>query len=148
MLLSEILNTLNIIISGTFLIYPPLPTGGGYTSASEFISAIIPLFLGFVFLAYPRAEEFPMRSRIGSLVVLILMYVGICTVQFLTWSPGGQIIASGLSARYFLSFFALIPFIFGFNKVIGKNLEFDYYTLTFTISFMAAMVMAFALNYY
>lgn len=144
---SEILNSLKMVLSDVFIIYPP--SGSlGYSSASDFISAVFPLFLGCVFLAYPNENKFEFKNRFFALLILILIYFGICFVQFLTWTPGGKLWASGISPRYFLGLFPLIPFIFNFNIADKKSVEFDGYVLTLTISFMAIMVIAFIFGFY
>lgn len=147
LLTSLILESLNGFIAGNFLIYPP-DFSGGYTTASNFITAILPFFMGCVFLAYPFTEKFRFKSKLVALLVLLIVYFGTVFIQFLTWSPSGQLVISGLSPRYFLPLLAIVPFVFGFNKVKEKDIEFDYYILTLTIAFMAVMPIAFVFGFY
>lgn len=148
LLISSIIERVNIPLLDSFLIYPPEPSGGGYTSASNLVSAILPMFLGGTYLFYPNETKIELRSKIISFFVLILIFGGICIIQFLTWTPHASLMIYGINGRYFLPLFALIPFIFGMNFVNEKNIELDYYILTLTIVFMSAMVMAFALRFY
>lgn len=147
-LISSIIERINIPLLDSFLIYPPGPDGGGYTSASNLVSAILPMFLGGTYLFYPNNTKIEFRSRIIAFFILILIFSGICFIQFLTWTPHASLMIYGINGRYFLPLFSLIPFIFGMNFVKEKNVELDYYILTLTIVFMSAMVMAFALRFY
>lgn len=132
-LFSKILNSIYLTINGNFLMFPPGPEGGGYNTASDFITAILPLFMGFVYLAYPKDNRIELKSKLISLLVLCILYFGICFVQFLTWSPANELVVSGISPRYFLPFFILIPFIFGMNIVKVKEIEFDNYAIILSI---------------
>lgn len=135
------------IMSGTFLMRPPVETGG-YTSASNLITMILLMVMGYVYLAYPIKEKIVLKSKIISLLSVGIYYIGTCFVQFLTWSPQGELVVSGISPRYFMSFLIFIPFIFGINFIKEKNIEFDYYIITLIVSFLALMVMSFIFGYY
>lgn len=134
LLSSNILNSIALLISYTFLIYPPM-NSGSYTSASGFISSVITLLMGLVFLGYPTKENISKKSKAIVLGILLLLYFGICVVQFLTWSPGGQIVVSGVNQRYFIPLLVLIPFTITINKIKTKNREFDNFILISSISF-------------
>ena len=135
------------IMGSPFLMYPPKVTGG-YTSASDFITMVLLMAMGCVYLAYPINEKIVVKSKIISLLSVGIFYIGTCFVQFLTWSPQGELVVSGISPRYFMPLLVLIPFIFGINIIKEKNIEFDYYIITLTVSIMALMVMSFIFGFY
>lgn len=115
---------------------------------SGFISAIIPLFMGVVFLFYPKTENITVRERIGPLAVLIIIYFGTCLSQMISWGSVGHLNDMVVHARYFLPLFALVPFIFGINVVDKKNFEVDAYIVCLTVVFAAAFVIKLAALYY
>ena len=76
----------------------------------------------------------------------VVVYIGTCFIQLLTWSYVGQI-NLGVSIRYFIPLLALIPIIVPHKNYFSQK-EFDNYAMIFIISFMAALILAFATKYY
>ena len=57
----------------------------------------------------------------------------------------------GVSTRYFLPLFALLPIIFSsfkIKKFDGFKQDYDNYAMVFMIAFMASLILAFATKYY
>ena len=120
-----------------------------YSDSYHLIVATLLLFLAVMLLAYPKREKFNKKTRIGTLFIVLIIYVGTCAIQLLTWASVGQL-NLGLSARYFVPLFALFPVI-GTFKI--KRLErfkdsIDKYAMVFIIAFMAVMILSFATKYY
>ena len=97
---------------------------------------------------YPH-EKINLKSRIGALIVLLMIYVGTYIVLLLTWTPVGQLNdIAGVQARYFYTLFPLIPFIFGFNHMSGDKLELDNYIIVITVVFVAFTILNIILGIY
>ena len=95
------------------------------------------LFLSGVALMYPT-EKFKLKTRIGALLVGVLIYYGTYLAFLLSWTPVGMISTiPGVQLRYFIPALPLIPFIFGFNHMDVDKLELDTYIVVLTISFIA-----------
>lgn len=139
--------TLGNILNGLFNFFAA-GSANHYSDHYTLITVFIWIFLSFTLLFYPR-EKFNIKAMIGSLGVLLMVYVGTCVVQLLTWADVGAT-NIGVSTRYFLPLFALLPIIVPFR--IGKLDEykdiFDRYTIVFIIGFMATLILAFATKYY
>ena len=106
------------------------------------------MFLGAVGLLYPH-EKINLKSKVGALIVLLMIYVGTYIVLLLTWTPVGQLDEiAGVQARYFYTLYPLIPFIFGFNHMSGDKLDLDNYIIVIAIAFVAFMVLNLILNIY
>ena len=99
-----------------------------------------------VLFFYPSDCNFNLKTKLGALFVLLVVYIGTCFIQLLTWSYVGQI-NLGVSIRYFIPLLALIPIIVPHKNYFSQK-EFDNYAMIFIISFMAALILAFATKYY
>lgn len=120
--------------------------GAHYQDHYTVITACLWAFLIFVLFLYPNDVKFDLKTRIGSLFVLLVVYIGTCFVQLLTWAYVGQM-SLGISIRYFIPLLALIPIIMPhFNYTDTKR--FDNYSFVLIVSFMAALILAFATKYY
>ena len=136
------------ILYGTFNFF-----GGAqrthYADSYHLIVATLLLFLAVMLLAYPKRVKFNKRTRIGTLFIVLVIYVGTCFIQLLTWASVGNL-NLGLSARYFVALFALFPIIgtfkIGWLERFKDNI--DKYAMIFIISFMAVMILSFATKYY
>jgi len=107
------------------------------------------MFLAVMLLAYPKKIRFNKRTRIGTLFIVLMIYVGTCFIQLLTWASVGKL-NLGLSTRYFVPLFAMFPIIGTFRiGWLEKNKDnLDKYAMVFIIAFMAVMVLSFATKYY
>lgn len=120
-----------------------------YSDSYHLIVAALLLFLGMMLLAYPKRTKFNLKTRIGTLFIVLMIYVGTCFIQLLTWASVGHL-NLGISTRYFVPLFALIPVIgtFRIGRLERFRDNFDKYAMVFIISFMAVMVLSFATKYY
>ena len=120
-----------------------------YSDSYHLIVATLLLFLAVILLAYPKRVKFNTKTRIGTLFVVLIIYVGTCFIQLLTWASVGKL-NLGLSTRYFIPLFALFPVIgtFRIGWLERFKDDFDKYAMVFIIAFMAVMVLSFATKYY
>lgn len=111
-------------------------------------NSIYLLFLGAVGLLYPH-EKINIKTRIGALIILLLIYIGTYITFLLNWTPVGTLNPiGGVQARYFLPLFVLIPFIFGFNYMDSDKKEINNYIILLTIGFLALMIISLVIKYY
>lgn len=111
-----------------------------YPSSMAFNIAYTIFFILIMFL-YPVYEKFSAKSRIITLIVILLLIVGTYFIQFLTWSPVGSssLSTAGVMPRYFIPIMVLLPFIFSFNKNQKiKNL--NLIIVTAVISFLTVAI--------
>lgn len=106
-------------------------------------------FVAVTLFAYPKNVKFELKTKIGVLLILLMIYVGTAFIQLLTWASVGRL-NLGLSARYFIPLYALIPIIVSLKikKLDALKENYDNYALVFVIVFMATLIMSFATKYY
>jgi uncharacterized membrane protein len=118
-----------------------------YSDRYYLLNTAFQVFLAIVLIAYPNNTKFDLKTRIGAGLIIILVYLGTCMVQLLSFAKvGGH--GLGISLRYYIPLLALIPIVFQINSGNFENREFDKYTLVISIAFMAAMVLSFAMKHY
>ena len=118
-----------------------------YANTYYLIFVMLLTFLFAVLLLYPENNKFTKKARLGSLLVLLIVYVGTCFVQLLTWSSVGYI-QLGINTRYFVPLIALIPIILTFKYFDWDKSRFDNYSIVCIIAFMAALILSFTTKYY
>jgi uncharacterized membrane protein len=120
-----------------------------YVDQYHLIVAVLLPFVMLTLFAYPKNPGFNRKTRIGALLIVLMIYLGTSFIQLLTWASVGYL-NLGISTRYFIPLFALIPVIVSLR--IGKldrfRESYDAYAMVFMIAFMATMVVAFATKYY
>ena len=137
--------TLGITVNGVFNFFAA-GSPNHYMDNYIFITVLLWLFLIVVLIFYPRKIEFNPKSRWGVFAVMFIIYVGTCFIQLLTWADVGKF-NLGVSTRYFIPLFALLPIVVPFK--IDKLERFsDKYAMVFIIGFMATLILAFATKYY
>ena len=86
-------------------------------------------------------------AKIISFIVCFGIFVGTYFIQFLTWAPLGttNLGDCGISTRYFVPFFSLIPLMLSINMNIHKkniNIEnLDNSVMTCVIIFLGGLVV-------
>lgn len=144
--------TLGITLNGVFNFFSAA-SAHHYSDPYLFITVLIWIFLLMILIFYPKKVEFNLKSRLGVLAVLLIIYIGTCFIQLLTWADVGQT-NLGISTRYFIPLFALLPIITGFKidrlEKYAHKLDWftDKYAMIFIIGFMATLIVAFATKYY
>ena len=111
---------------------------------------MVPIHIIVIFsLLYPLKEKIRFLNKLKAFIILVIIYVGLFFVQYLTWVPvGSHIIVSGVMGRYFIPLLIFLPFIFNLNlNKINKN-KFQILSITLAIIFIAAvMMLTLSLNY-
>ena len=105
------------------------------------------MFLGAITLLYPT-ERFNLKSRIGTFLVIIGLYIGTYIIFLFTWTPVGILNPLGVQPRYFLPLFPLFTFTFSFNHMKGDKTEIDSMIILLAISFLALMLIALVGTFY
>ena len=118
-----------------------------YADRYHFVTAILLIYLAFVLLAYPRNVKFELKTKLGSIFTIIMIYVGICFIQLLTWASVGYY-NLGISTRYFIPLFCLFPIAIWIKQIQLDKDKFDKYAMVFMIAFMATLIISFASKYY
>lgn len=137
--------TLGIVLSGFFNFFSA-GSPNHYSDPYMFITVLIWIFLLVTLVFNQRKVDFTTKSRIGALTVLLIIYVGTCFIQLLTWADVGSV-NLGISTRYFIPLFALLPIIVPF-KIDKLDRFTDKYMMVIIIGFMATLILAFATKYY
>lgn len=139
---------LNLTLNGLFNFFGA-SSPNHYSDHYTLITVFLWIFLAATLLLYPNNTKFDSKARLGSLIVLLMVYVGTGFVQLLSWSDVGKV-SLGLTTRYFLPLFALLPIIASFriNKLDRFKDSFDNYAMIFIVGFMATLILAFATKYY
>ena len=144
---SQILNEEINKISGHYFNFFNSAVLPHYSDRYYLLNTALQIFLAIVLIAYPNNVKFDLRTRLGAGFIIILVYLGTCFVQLLSFAKvGGS--GLGISLRYFVPLLALVPIVFQINYGDFKNKEFDKYALVFSIVFLAAMILSFALKHY
>lgn len=134
---------IGVVLNGLFNFF-----GGGqanhYTDHYTVITVLIWIYLLVMLIFYPKKENFTLKTRLGSLLVVLMIYVGTCVIQLLTWSNVGEM-SLGISARYFVVLFAFLPVI---SSLRLERENIDSYAIVFMVGFMALMIISFATKYY
>lgn len=120
-----------------------------YSDSYHLVVVALVSFVAVTLFAYPKNVKFELKTKIGVLLILLMIYVGTAFIQLLTWASVGRL-NLGLSARYFIPLYALIPIIVSLKikKLDALKENYDNYALVFVIVFMATLIMSFATKYY
>lgn len=140
--------TVSITLNGLFNFFGA-GSANHYSDHYTVITILLWIFLAATLLFNPNNSKFNYKTNLGSLLIILIIFVGTCFIQLLTWADvGGTNI--GVSARYFLPLFALLPLVVPLRiKKFDKYKErIDKYTMIFIIGFMATLILAFATKYY
>lgn len=137
---------LSFIANGVFNFYNGIP-GSHYKDHYYLITILLQAFLTIILFTYPENIKFNFKTRFGTLGVVLLIYIGTCFIQLLTWSYVGEL-NLGISLRYFIPLVAMLPIIFKINYKFDDIEKFNDYSIIFIIAFLATLILAFATKYY
>ena len=118
-----------------------------YIDKYYLISGALLIYLAFTLLAYPRNVEFELKTKLGAAFTILLVYISTCFIQLLTWASVGYY-NLGISTRYFVPLFALLPVAIWIKRIPFDKEKFDKYAMIFMIAFMATLILSFATKYY
>lgn len=136
---------LSFVLNGVFNFYNG-KLGAHYQDHYVFITSCLQIFLAIMLLAFPEIDKFKLKTKLGALIVLFIVYIGFSFVQLLIWSDVGKL-DLGMSTRYFIPLFALVPVIVPHREYFSKD-RFNNYAIVFIIIFMATLIVVFATKYY
>ena len=141
-------NSLSHVIYGVFNFFGAAQKVH-YSDSYHLIVITLISFVVITLLAYPKNIKFDSKTKIGVLAILLIIYVGTAFIQLLTWASVGYL-NLGLSTRYFIPLFALLPIIVSLKikKFNVSKENYDKYAMVFIIAFMATLIMSFATKYY
>ena len=117
-----------------------------YTDKYYIVIASLASYLALTLLAYPKNIKFDLKTKIGAALIILVVYLGTCFIQLLTFADVGTT-SLGLSTRYFIPLFALLPIAVWIKLPFDKN-KFDKYAFVLMIVFMATLVLSFLTKYY
>lgn len=137
--------TLINVFNGVFNFYNG-KLGAHYQDHYVFITVCLQIFLAFVLLIYPEKSNLKLKTKIGTLLTLLIIYIGTCFIQLLTWAYVGQM-GLGVTIRYFIPLFMLVPIISA-DFIDFKKYQLDKYVMVCIIGFLAALIISFATKYY
>ena len=137
---------LSFLANGLFNFYNGT-LGIHYDDHYYLITMVLQAFLTIILFTYPENVKFNFKTRFGALFVVLLIYIGTCFVQLLTWAYVGEI-NLGISIRYFIPLMAMLPVIFKINYKYDDIQKFNDYSIIFIIGFLATLILAFATKYY
>ena len=120
-----------------------------YCDSYHLVVASILAFGGVTLLAYPKNIRFRRKTKIGALLIVLMIYIGTGFIQLLTWASVG-FLNLGITTRYFIPLFALFPVMISIkSKRLAKIRDsYDGYAMVLTVAFMAVMILSFATKYY
>ena len=118
-----------------------------YVDKYYFVTSLILLYLAVTLFAYPRNVEFELKSKVGAALIILGIYIGTCFIQLLTWASVGYY-NLGISTRYFVPLFALLPIVVWIKINPIDKYKFDKYVIVLMVAFMATMIISFATKYY
>jgi uncharacterized membrane protein len=118
-----------------------------YVDTYYFVTSMILIYLALTLLAYPRNVEFELKTKLGSALIILVIYIGTCIIQLLTWASVGYY-NLGISTRYFVPLFALLPVAVWIKKNPIDADKFDKYAIVFMVAFMATLIISFSNKYY
>ena len=118
-----------------------------YVDKYYFVTGVLLVYLAGTLLAYPRNVVFELKTKLGSAFIILLIYIGTCFIQLLTWASVGYY-NLGISTRYFVPLMALLPIAIWIKRIPFNKDKFDKYAMIFMIAFMASLVLSFAIKYY
>lgn len=117
-----------------------------YIDKYYIVTAALVGYLGLTLLAYPNNDKFDLKTKLGVALIILVVFLGTCFIQLFTWADVGTT-SLGLSTRYFVPLFALLPIAVWIKIPIDKN-KFDKYAFVLMLVFMATLVLSFLTKYY
>lgn len=115
---------------------------------SELLTTLGLLFMGAIIFLYPHKIELPKKSRIGALIVILIIFFGTFTIQLLTWSSVGVLYGVDVQPRYFIPLLGLLPFIFGLNNNSSEDEIINKMMIVMTVVLLSAFVILTACRFY
>ena len=119
-----------------------------FTYDSSLLTSLGLLFMGAVIFLYPNKTEISAKSRIGALIVILIVFFGTFTIQLLTWSSVGVLYGVDVQPRYFIPLLGLLPFVFGFNNDSLEDEKIDKMIMIMSIALLSSFVILTVCRFY
>lgn len=143
-----ILEMSNFLYNLESAIVPLIPTftQDKYT-LDGFLYPLIVLFVGFISFGYPTNEKINNKSKIVVLLIIVILFFGTYFIEYLTWTPVGQLNVEGIQTRYFLPLIALFPFVFSMNNNKEDDKTRDH-TVLISLLLLSAFLLEIIFKFY
>lgn len=105
------------------------------------------IFLIVMLFGYPSDAKFDTKSKVGALLIFLIVYYGTFFIQLLTWANVGDMLVR-VHMRYYIPLLALIPIIVQIKSNPFKRESFDKYAFVLIIGFAATLIIGLAAKYY
>lgn len=115
---------------------------------SELLTIFGLLFMGAIIFLYPHKTELSKKSRIGALIVILIIFFGTFTIQLLTWSSVGVLYGVDIQPRYFIPLLGLLPLVFGLNNNSGDDEKINKMMIIMTVVLLSAFVILTVCRFY
>ena len=113
-------------------------------SINSSVTIIYQVFLFITLFIYSGKNELKVKTRFGSALVLLGVYVATNLILYLSWTPVGSATIVGVQGRYFCSALALIPLIsnnkFSIENTEEKDFKLQFLALVFIIIFIITIM--------
>ncbi len=111
----------------------------------KFYNLAYALFFIIFSIFYKKDIILSKNQRIILLIMLVLSYLGIYGIFYLTYTPVGASEILGVQARYFIPVIALLPLIISYDE---KSREEYNYLMMFIVLFLSGLILLTITHYY
>lgn len=115
---------------------------------SRFLAFFYSIYFALLTFLYPSHTRITKKSRIGTFLVVALIFFGTYLVQYLSWEPVGAATVVGVFSHYLIPLLALLPFTFGLNQENELVENQDMWVVTLMVAFLAGMLILTLVNCY
>lgn len=117
-----------------------------WTYASPLLSSLYAIFFAFLCLTYENVKEFTRKHKLFITGILLVIYIGIIFIQYLSWAPFAYPkldIVIGVYARYFIPLLAFLPLILNSERIrsLVPMKNYDLNMILASIVFLAGSVI-------
>ena len=113
-------------------------------SINSTVTIIYQVFLFVTLFMYSGKNTLKAKTRLGSALVLLGIYVATNLILYLSWTSVGSNTIVGVQGRYFCSALALIPLIscneFSIKKTEEKDFKLQFLALVFIVIFIITVM--------
>lgn len=113
-------------------------------SINPTVTIIYQVFLFITLFMYSEKNTLKAKTRLGSALVLLGIYVATNLILYLTWTSVGSNTIVGVQGRYFCSALALIPLIscneFSIENTEEKDFKLQFLALVFIVIFIITIM--------
>lgn len=115
---------------------------------STFLVITFAIFYILLCFLYPNEMKLNKKSRIGVLLIVLLIFIGTYFIQYLTWCNVGLGKIEGVFGRYFIPLLALPPLVFGLKESDKSEKNSMMLVVTLMIGFISSMILLTFMTFY